>query len=77
MQQLKYEHLEGLKWGGVGQQDCYALAMAFFDDNFGIKLTDYARPADWSSDDIDLINMLYENDGFEKITEWKPYQQNG
>lgn len=69
---VKYEELEGHTWGGIGNDDCYKLAMDFYDLNFGIKLVDYARPADWSADDIDLIRELHEHNGFQMITDWKP-----
>lgn len=68
---LKYEQLEGRRFTEIGDKDCYALCMDFFNDNFGIKLTNYARPADWQSAHTDLIRNLYERDGFEMITEWK------
>jgi cell wall-associated NlpC family hydrolase len=31
-------------------RDCYELGRDFFRDNFGIELTNYARPHDWSAD---------------------------
>lgn len=68
---LKYENLISVPWGGLGQRDCYSLIMDFYEQNFGIKLTNYARPNDWSSDELDLIRDLYEREGFEMITEWR------
>ena len=72
MMDLKYEHLEGLTWGGIGKQDCYSLALDFYDTNFGIKLHDMPRPHDWRADDVDLIRIWYERNGFDMITDWKP-----
>lgn len=68
---LKFDHLEGRRFTEIGDHDCYALAIDFYYDNFGIKLTNYARPADWSSTKTDLIRNLYERDGFEMISNWK------
>lgn len=67
---LKYEHLIGIPFTGIGKRDCYALAQDFFWDNFQMKFTDYARPHDWKSDSVDLIRQNYEREGFKMITEW-------
>jgi cell wall-associated NlpC family hydrolase len=68
---LKYDHLVGLAFTGIGQRDCFELASDFFDDNFGIKLPKLARPHDWRSNDHDLIRECYAKTGFEMITQWK------
>lgn len=67
---IEYEHLMGRSFL-PGVRDCYELGRDFFDENFGIKLTAYARPHDWSSDSINLIQMLYEREGFRMISDWK------
>lgn len=67
---LKYEHLVGRTFAW-GIRDCFSLARDFFKDNFDIDLPNYARPQDWSSDRLDLIGMLYEPAGFERITDWR------
>lgn len=67
---VKYEHLMGRPYVPC-EHDCYELGVDFFDDNFGIKLTPYARPKDWRSDNHDLIRELYEREGFQMITDWK------
>lgn len=69
---VKYEHLVGRRFTGIGEQDCFKLFQDFYADNFGIQIRSYARPHDWSSDDINLIELTYEREGFEKITQWKP-----
>lgn len=69
---LQYEHLLHKPFTGIGRQDCFRLAIDFFADNFGIKIPNYARPSDWSSDKLDLMRMLPEHCGFDTITEWKP-----
>src|SRR3546814_14920044 len=38
---------------------------------FGVHVTDYARPVDWESDQIDLIRACHEREGFEMITTWR------
>lgn len=67
---LEYENLLGHRHLR-GVRDCFALGRAFFQQNFGIEITNYARPNDWSSDEIDLIRLLYEREGFELISDWK------
>lgn len=68
---LRYEPLIGrdFLWG---VRDCYALLCDLYLENFGIALTDFARPSDWSSDSESLIRNLYELDGFEMMANWKP-----
>jgi len=53
-----------------GVSDCLTLLRDFFQQNFGIEITDYARPTNWSSDQLDLISICYEREGFEMITDW-------
>jgi cell wall-associated NlpC family hydrolase len=66
---LRYEHLQGIPYSL--ERDCYELGRDFFRDNFGIELTPYARPQDWSSDNHDLIRQLHEREGFQMLTDWK------
>jgi cell wall-associated NlpC family hydrolase len=68
---LKYEHLEGIPFTGIGRDDCFRLSQRFFKDNFDIVLPDYARPVDWQADKLDLLRMLPEKCGFDTITDWK------
>jgi cell wall-associated NlpC family hydrolase len=68
---LKYHQLTGRAFTGIGNDDCFALSIQFFKDNFGIEITDYPRPNDWESDELNLIELLYEREGFDKITDWK------
>ena len=67
---LKYDHLVGRQFI-IGQQDCLSLFRQFYADNFGIQIRNYARPIDWSSDKLDLMELCHEREGFEKITDWK------
>ncbi len=69
---LKYEQLLGRPFTGIGKSDCLALTREFFATNFGIEIPNFARPHDWSSDELDLIGPLGEKAGFEQITRWRP-----
>lgn len=68
---LKYDHLidRPFFWG---HQDCLSLFRQFYQENFGIEITNYARPTDWSSDQIDLMRLCYEREGFQMVTDWRP-----
>lgn len=68
---LKYDHLVGIRFTGIGQRDCFELVIDFFRDNFGIEIPSFARPHDWKSNDNDLIRNCYPASGFETITQWK------
>lgn len=67
---VQYEHLAGRSFVH-GARDCYTIVREFYRDNFGIELTDYARPQDWSADKFDLIRTLHEREGFKMVTDWK------
>ena len=67
---MEYQNLIGLQ-PLLGERDCFSLVRAFFQQNFGIQIANLARPKDWDADDIDLINMCHEREGFQKITDWK------
>lgn len=68
---LSYQHLVGREFL-PGVRDCYDIVICFFRENFGLELTDYARPSDWRADGNDLIRDLYEREGFEMLTDWRP-----
>jgi len=64
---MKYEHLIGRPFEH-GKTDCYTLIRDFFMDNYGISLTNYARPDNWWEDDsLDLYNDNYREEGFVPI----------
>ncbi len=67
---VQYEHLVGrpFLWG---VRDCFQLVRDFFADNFGMLITNYARPTNWRSDEMDLMRACYEREGFEMMTNWK------
>lgn len=68
---MKYEHLLGRPWLGIGRNDCFALFRDFYADNFGIGIANYARPHDWKSDELDLIGLCHDREGFDRVTDWK------
>lgn len=67
---LEYDHLlhKQFRWG---EQDCFSLVRDFYARNFKIQITNYARPTNWSSDQMDLMRILPEREGFEQISNWK------
>lgn len=67
---MNYLHLTGRTFI-PGVRDCFAIGRDLYWDNFQIAITNYARPQDWSADNIDLIRKLSEREGFTMITDWK------
>lgn len=67
---LKYEHLAGKQFTGIGKQDCFDLCRHFFRDNFDIEIPNFSRPNDWDADKLDLIPVLGPRAGFVKLDEW-------
>lgn len=68
--ELRYDHLVGKPFI-FGEHDCLSLFRQFYADNFDIHITNYARPSGWSSDQLDLMRLCYEREGFEMVSEWK------
>jgi cell wall-associated NlpC family hydrolase len=67
---VEYKHLVGEEFL-PGVRDCLAIVRRFYSDNFGIEITDYARPHDWSADNLDLIRLVHEREGFQMLAHWK------
>lgn len=67
--ELRFGHLLGRPYE-PGREHCYSLVRDFFRDNFGLELTNYAVPHDWDSDVLDLIGLIHEREGFEKVHDW-------
>jgi cell wall-associated NlpC family hydrolase len=65
---LKYEHLLGIPFVH-GSDDCYGIVRRFYADNFGIELTDYARPDMWWLSDMNLYMKYFRDEGFEVVNE--------
>lgn len=68
---LAFDHLLGRDYE-PGRVHCYKLVRDLFRDNFGMELRDYAIPADWNPDELNLIEMIYQREGFEKVMDWTP-----
>jgi cell wall-associated NlpC family hydrolase len=68
---VRYDHLVGRPFK-AGTSDFLSLVREFYQDNFGIAVADYARPVGWSADELDLVRLFYEREGFQMITDWKP-----
>lgn len=66
---LQFDHLLGRSYV-PGSDHCYKLVRDFYRCNFGIELRDYAIPHDWNSDQLNLIEMIYEREGMEKVQDW-------
>lgn len=66
MIRVKYKHLLGRPFV-YGSTDCYGLARDFYRDNWGLELTDYARPDGWSDDGQNLLLDNITNEGFKLV----------
>ena len=66
---LKYEHLLGREYE-AGTVHCYSLVRDFYRDNFGILGADYAIPHDLDADVLNLVGLLHEREGMEKVENW-------
>lgn len=69
---LKYQRLEGFEFVH-GSRDCYTLVREFYRDNFGLELTDYARPDDWWDEGLNLYMDNFAKEGFVQV-DFNPYE---
>jgi cell wall-associated NlpC family hydrolase len=67
---MNYETLLGKPFV-PGTTDCFRVVIDFYWINFGIKIRNYARPADWNEKQIDIISNAYAREGFEKVVDWR------
>lgn len=67
--ELTYEHLLGRNYE-VGVVHCWKLVRDFYSDNFQIDLGDYVIPKDWDADRLNLIEEIYQREGFFKVEDW-------
>lgn len=67
--------IDGSKYEGQsflwGSRDCYGLLRQIYLNEFGIKLTNFARPVAWRADAVNLIIQNHPRDGWEMIADWK------
>lgn len=63
---LHYEHLKGMQFKH-GVQDCYTILRMFYQDNFGISLSDYAREDGWWDKGQNLYIDNFRREGFHLI----------
>lgn len=68
---LKFEHLLGREFTH-GTKDCYTIVRDFYRDNFGLELTDYARPDDWWDEGLNLYVDNFSKEGFIQV-DFNPY----
>lgn len=68
--ELSYAHLLGRPYDADGGFHCYRLVRDFYRDNFGMELRDYAIPNDWDANKLNLIEMIYQREGFKKVEDW-------
>lgn len=68
--QLQYEHLLGRAYE-PGRVHCYTLVRDFYRDNFGFELGNYSIPNDWDPDKLNLIDIIREKEGFNKVPDWE------
>jgi len=53
-----YNNLVGLEYS-IGKQDCYSIVRRYFDQTYGLKLRNYARPDRfWEDQGLDLYQMF-------------------
>lgn len=60
---FEYDHLRGIPFSH-GWNDCFQLIRSFYYDNFGIELTNYARPEKWWEHGFNLYMDYLEAEGF-------------
>lgn len=61
---IRYEHLLGRVYI-TGKQDCGSLIKDFYQDNFDIELTDYARPDNWWQHGMNIYYDIFRDEGFQ------------
>lgn len=48
----------------TGRDDCYGLVRKWLAANYGMKLTNYARPLAWDDHGFNLLGDFFEREGF-------------
>ncbi|RJF78074.1 hypothetical protein D3877_23375 [Azospirillum cavernae] len=68
---LRYEHLMDREFV-FGKTDCLTLVRDIYRDNFGIAITNYARPTAFWEHGFNLYIQFQEREGF-KIVDYDPF----
>ena len=63
---LRYDHLMDRDFQ-FGKYDCFSLVRDFYADNFGIRITNYARPNEFWKHGLNLYIQFQEREGFQVI----------
>lgn len=71
IESIRYNHLEGLEWVD-GTRDCFEIVRDFFQDNFSISITNYARPAAWWDNGLNLYMDHFGSEGFHVVDNPRP-----
>lgn len=50
-----------------GKHDCYGLLRNYYREEYGIVLTNYARPGDFAYSGLDLIYQYFKDEGFKTV----------
>lgn len=50
-----------------GLNDCYTRLMDFFEFEYGMTLTNYARPDNWAYVGLDFFETNFQNEGFSAV----------
>lgn len=69
---MKWEHLLGREFVH-GKTDCYDMVRSFYRDNFGLELTNYARPDFWWKQGLNLYADNFAKEGF-RVVDAAPHQ---
>ena len=51
-----------------GKSDCYGLARAYYQKEYGLQLRNYARPLGFDHEGLDLLKDNFSKEGFKVVT---------
>lgn len=50
-----------------GKQDCYGLALQYYENEYGLTLRNYARPLGFDQADLPLLDENFQREGFQSL----------
>jgi proteasome lid subunit RPN8/RPN11 len=53
----------------IGSSDCFSIVRDYYLDELSIKINNFERGANWTEKNPDLIDSVYEKEGFVKVEE--------